>query len=114
MDWEAFENDVWKNVNDSLYTAQEGSLDDSDPYGGYTGIVVTIGETWQGALYGAEQNTYGQRAVYQFATETEQRDWFAAMCGPVGWEDYADPYEAIAYDNGLDNECSCGGIGCQV
>lgn len=70
MDWATFENDVWENVNESRYIAQETNSD---------GVTVTIGETWQGALYGAEENEYGQRAVYRFDTENEQIAWFEAV-----------------------------------
>jgi hypothetical protein len=79
MDWTAFENDVWGSVNESLYTEQVGSLDDSSPDAGYTGLVITIGETWLGALYGTEENAYGQRAAYLFETEDDQREWFSAV-----------------------------------
>lgn len=88
MDREAFEQDVWDSVNESTFTDQWGSLDDSNPDGTYTGVVFTIGETWQGTLYGAEENTYGQRAVYLFGTETEQRQWFdgvSADAEPNNW-----------------------------
>ena len=81
MDQEAFESDVWQSVNESTYTDQWGSLDDSSPDGDYTGMVFTVGETWQGTLYGTEENTYGQRAVYRFETETGQREWFDAVAG---------------------------------
>ena len=74
MDYTAFEEDVWESVNDSLYTDQAGSMDD-------TGIVFTVGETWQGALYGTEENEYGQREVYLFDAETLQREWFDAVTG---------------------------------
>jgi hypothetical protein len=76
MAWAAFESVGWDNVNESLYTAQWGNLDDSDPDGDFTTNVFTIGETWQGTLYGAEENYYGQRAVYLFETETAQTEWF--------------------------------------
>jgi hypothetical protein len=76
MDWDAFTDNVWDAVNDGIYFDQVGSLDDSNPDGDYTGIVLTIGETWDGVLFGTEENNYGQRAVYQFDTETEQREWF--------------------------------------
>ena len=76
MDFEAFETDVWDNVNESLFTAQWGNLDDSDPDVETTDIVVTIGETWQGTLYGAESNAFGQRSVYTFETESAQKEWF--------------------------------------
>ena len=79
MDIEQFETDAWESVNESAYTEQVGSLDDSTPDSGYTGVVFTIGETWQGALYGTEENYYGQRAVYLFETETAQREWFDAV-----------------------------------
>lgn len=72
MDFNAFENDVWDSINESLFTEQAGDLSE-------TSVVVTIGETWQGALYGAEENDYGQRYVYLFDTETEQRAWFDAV-----------------------------------
>lgn len=81
MDREQFEQDVWASVNDSLYSDQWGSMDETDR-------VVTIGETWQGALYGASENTYGQRAVYQFDTEAEQRAWFEGVTiddSPANW-----------------------------
>lgn len=81
MDWEAFESDVWDSVNESTYTEQWGSLDSSGE--DYTGIVFTIGETWLGTLYGTEENEYGQRCVYMFETEVEQRNWFDAMYCPV-------------------------------
>jgi hypothetical protein len=91
MDREAFEQDVWDSVNESTFTDQWGSVDDSNPDGTYTGVVFTIGETWQGTLYGAEENTYGQRAVYQFDTETEQRQWFNALVEQAEvWEDYGE------------------------
>lgn len=76
MDWDAFERDVWDSVNESTYTEQWGSLDDSDPFNGYTGLVVTIGETWQGTLYGVTEGYYGEKNVYMFETESDQRDWF--------------------------------------
>ena len=69
MDHEAFTNDVWDSIGNGLYSDQAGDLCDGCQ-------IVTIGETWQGALYGAEENTYGQRAVYLFDTEDEQRAWF--------------------------------------
>lgn len=74
MDFEAFEEDVWESVNSSLYTELAGSMYD-------TGIVFTVGETWQGSLYGTEENDYGQRAVYRFENETAQRYWFGAVTG---------------------------------
>lgn len=74
MDIEAFETDVWDSVNNSLFTDQAGSMED-------TGIVFTVGETWLGALYGTEENDYGQRAVYMFDTEAAQREWFDAVTG---------------------------------
>lgn len=76
MDQDAFESDVWQSVNESAYDEQWGDLGDSEHF---TGIVFTIGETWQGALYGAEENYYGQRAVYLFSTPREQREWFDAV-----------------------------------
>lgn len=69
MDWEAFISDVWDSVNESLYTDRVAADDGS-------GIAFTIGETWQGALYGLEENGYDQRAIYLFDTEEEQRNWF--------------------------------------
>ena len=78
MDWEAFERDAWQSVNESTYTEQWGSLDDSDPFNGYTGEVVTIGETWQGTLYGTLEGYYGDRSVYMFESESDQRDWFTS------------------------------------
>lgn len=72
MDYATFTDDVWENINDGMYTDQAGDLCDGCQ-------IVTIGETWQGALYGAEENTYGQRAVYLFETEAEQREWFDAV-----------------------------------
>ena len=72
MDFDAFETSVWDSINESLFTEQVGNLSE-------TSIVVTIGETWQGALYGAEENDFGQRAVYLFDTETDQREWFDAV-----------------------------------
>lgn len=74
MDNVAFEDDVWESVNNSLYTELAGSMED-------TGIVFTVGETWQGTLYGTEENDYGQRAVYRFDTEDAQREWFDAVTG---------------------------------
>lgn len=69
MDREQFELDAWESVNESLYgdqwTADDGS-----------GLAFTIGETWQGALYGTEENEYGQRVVHLFDTEQDQRAWF--------------------------------------
>jgi hypothetical protein len=88
MDWDAFTDNVWDAVNDGIYFDQWGSLDDSNPDGDYTGIVYTIGETWDGVLFGTEENNYGQRAVYQFDTKTEQRQWFEAVtvdAGPNNW-----------------------------
>lgn len=72
MDREAFEQDVWEDVNNGTFTDQVGNLSKTDQ-------VITIGETWQGALYGAEENSMGQRYVYLFDTETEQREWFDAV-----------------------------------
>ena len=69
MDREQFEADVWESVNTSLYVDQITADDGS-------GQAVTIGETWQGALYGATENEYGQRCVFRFDTEDEQRAWF--------------------------------------
>lgn len=76
MDWEAFIQDVWDSVNESLYTDQVTADDGS-------GIAFTIGETWTGALYGAEENAYGQRAVYLFDTEEEQATWFREVSSYV-------------------------------
>jgi len=77
MDWEAFERDVWDSVNDNLWTRQWGNLDDSDPTVAYTGFVVTIGETWLGALYGTFETAHnGKGHVHRFETETEQREWY--------------------------------------
>lgn len=76
MDWDAFEQDVYESVNESLYSDQVTAAD----YGDETsGLAYTIGETWAGALYGLEENGYGQRAVYQFADEDEQREWFNSV-----------------------------------
>ena len=79
MDWEAFERDVWDSVNESFYAYQHGSLDDSTPDGGYTGVVTTIGETWLGTLYGATENVNGTRRVYMFDTRAEQGDWYVGQ-----------------------------------
>ena len=79
MDFEAFEADVWQSVNESLYAYQTGSLDDSDPDSGFTGHVLTIGETWLGALYGTTENYDGTRRAYLFDTEREQHEWYATM-----------------------------------
>lgn len=81
MDWEAFERDVWENVNDSMFTEQWGSLDNSDPKGGYTGIVVTIGETWAGTLYGTVETANNGRVYRMFETEGGQRGWFEFVVG---------------------------------
>lgn len=70
MDWATFENDAWENVNESRYISQATNSD---------GVIATIGETWQGTLYGTEENEYGQRAVYRFDTENEQIAWFEAV-----------------------------------
>lgn len=77
MDWAAFETDVWETINDGLFTDQAGTMDE-------TGIVVTIGETWQGALFGAEENEYGQRTVYLFDTFEQQAAWFDAVTTDLG------------------------------
>lgn len=69
MDTEAFEADVLTDVNESTY-ADQWTADDS------SGQAFTIGETWQGALYGFEENEYGQKAFYLFDTEADQRAWF--------------------------------------
>ena len=69
MDYTAFEDDVWESVNNSLYTDQYGSMED-------TGTVFTVGETRRGTLYGAVENEYGQRAVFRFKTDADQREWF--------------------------------------
>lgn len=82
MDREEFENDVWDSVNESLYTDQWTAGDCS-------GLAFTIGETWQGTLYGTEENAYGQRAVYQFDTEDEQRDWFDGVTAAMGPRKFA-------------------------
>lgn len=78
MDFAAFETDVWADVNESTYAEQWGDANSAE---NFTGVVFTIGETWQGTLYGAEENSYGQRRVYQFDTETEQRVWFDNATG---------------------------------
>ena len=70
MDYATFEDDVWTDVNESTYTDQETNPD---------GVVVTIGETWQGTLYGTEENDYGQRVVHMFETENDQIAWFEAV-----------------------------------
>lgn len=77
MDWEAFESDVWESVNETAFAYQTGSLDDSDPDSGFTGRVLTIGETWQGTLYGAREDSDGHRRVFAFDTEREQSEWYA-------------------------------------
>lgn len=97
MDWEAFERDVWDSVNTSLWSGQWGSLDDSNPDSGFTGRVVTIGETWQGTLYGTTEHADGSKNVYMFSTEEDQADWYASNT-----------------DNWSDNECSCTNPYCQV
>ena len=76
MDWEAFQNDVWESVNESLYTDQVTADDCS-------GLAFTIGETWQGALYGVEENAYGQRVIHFFETENEQIAWFESVITDV-------------------------------
>lgn len=78
MDWEAFERDVWNSVNESLYAYQTGSLDDSDPDSGFTGQVVTIGETWLGTFYGAVEEYDGTKRVYMFDTRADQGDWYVS------------------------------------
>ena len=69
MDHEAFEADVLANANEGTYTEQ-WTADDS------SGQAFTTGETWQGALYGLEENAYGQKAFYRFDTEADQSAWF--------------------------------------
>jgi hypothetical protein len=69
MDNEAFEADVLASVNESLYTDQWTAEDSS-------GQAFSIGETWIGALYGLEENAYGQKAFHLFETEAAQRAWF--------------------------------------
>lgn len=91
MDWEAFERDVWNSVNESTYDGQRGDIQTDE-------FVVTIGETWQGTLYGAEENTYGQRYVYMFDNEDEQLDWFNDV--------------TQSFNNGA--ECNCTDPYCQV
>lgn len=76
MDWEAFERDVWSSVNESLYAFQAGSLDDSDPDSGYTGKVVTMGETWLGALYVATEDYDGYKRVELFDTRQAQGEFY--------------------------------------
>lgn len=68
MDMESLEADVWESVNQSLYLEQanDGTL------------CFTVGETWLGALYGVEENVYGQRAIHLFDNEVEQLSWFYA------------------------------------
>lgn len=92
MDWEAFTDDVWSSVNESTYTAQWGDLGDSEYR---TNIVFTIGETWQGALYGTEENAYGQKVVQLFHTEEDQHEWFKGVTEGMGYE------------------CWCGALGCE-
>lgn len=77
MDREAFESDVWDNINDGLFDQQISEQE-------FGGICATIGETWQGALYGAEENNYGQRAVYLFEHTDEQHAWFEAVTADMG------------------------------
>lgn len=72
MDTTAFEIDALDDIHGGTFTWQGVTLD---------GAVVTIGETWQGALYGLEENGYGQRALHRFDTEDEQRAWFDAVTG---------------------------------
>lgn len=69
MDREAFEMDVLSSVNESLYSDQWTAEDSS-------GLAFTIGETWLGALYGLEENEYGQKSFHLFDTEADQRAWF--------------------------------------
>lgn len=87
MDWEAFERDVWESVNNSLYREQFGDVQCDE-------IVITIGETWQGTLYGAEENVYGQRCVYMFDTEEEQRQWYDAVAASAHGFDH-EPWDAL-------------------
>ena len=76
MDWDAFESDVWESVNESLFSDQVTAAD----YGDETsGLAYTIGETWVGALYGAEENGYGQRSVYLFENGSDQLEWFHSV-----------------------------------
>lgn len=72
MDWEAFHNDVWDSVKQSLYTDMVIADDGS-------GRAFTIGETRQGALYGVEENRDGQRTIHFFDTEDEQFKWFEGV-----------------------------------
>ena len=76
MDWEAFERNVWESVNETRYTEQWGSLDDSDPDSGFTGHVVTMGETWLGALYVAIEDYDGGKRVELFDTPKMQREYY--------------------------------------
>lgn len=85
MDWETFNDDVWESVNESVYTEQHGSLDDSNPDSGYTGVVTTIGETWLGALYGTTENYDGTKRAYLFHDEDEQQDWFIRQTTDTNW-----------------------------
>lgn len=81
MDYAAFEYDVWENINDGLFTDQESEQE-------FGGVCITIGETWQGALYGAEENNYGQRVVLLFDTEEAQQQWFDAVTSDMNPPQY--------------------------
>lgn len=76
MDWATFEADVFENVGESLYSDQVTAFDHGDDV---SGLAFTIGETWQGALYGLEENGYGQHVIHRFDTESEQGEWFEAV-----------------------------------
>lgn len=71
MDYAVFEQDVLDDVNESTYTDQVGDLNDD-------GIVLTIGETWQGTLYGLTERENGGRSIQVFNTEGAQSHWFWA------------------------------------
>lgn len=73
MDYATFTDDVWDSIGNGLYTDQAGDLC------GPSCQIITIGETWQGALYGVEENSMGQRYVHRFDTEDDQRAWFDAV-----------------------------------
>lgn len=65
----------------------DGGVADEAGDSSWGDLYVAVGVTASGALFGFEENGYGQRQAYRFSSLMKRDDWFrevSALVGPSG------------------------------
>lgn len=76
-----FMDEVMDVLGDGFESDRAGDIGSGDAF------YFAIGETVTGALFGFEENSYGQRQAYRFGSLMERDDWFrevSALVEPSG------------------------------